>query len=452
MIFANFLGSARSSLFAIAIFGTALLFTPPPATAQSQSTLCEQQKIECAVYVKIGNGTPVRAQSVVDMEFDQVNGLYPANNRITWSSTKGALYTGSIALNAGIAGLVDGDFVASQIATGNAPKAVPPGDFGNGPEWTVPAGQGDGQKPSTIVYTVASQTTNGNITQYALARAAFNGTAWRVGYEKPAAGDPNHYGPLGSALTGTSAFISYLVCSADPGPSPSECNTSAQMRWRDITAGITGGTDQSLPCQIPWTRWVWLEPAVVCTNPSGQLIHYNVSTASTEVIRSSASAVVDSFGWPAPEYGRQLAVTAQNSSRTVVEIYQKLDTGWVAVPAANVSAAQLQAAGSTIVGNLYLLSPEPFVYHNQSYLIATASSTTNPGSLTAKTEIWVTKLALQAGAQAVYCKVSDSDTTTTAARRDPEVFVAGSDRLFIYYQIQAGKFGIYRSELPAACQ
>jgi hypothetical protein len=204
---------------------------------------------------------------------------------------------------------------------------------------------------------------------------------------------------------------------------------------------------------------VWQQNALICTNGSGQLITYDVLKQTTQIVRSEKSNVVDSFAWTAPEWSGRLGATAQNSSRTQINLFEQQTGGtWVGLPqGAAINASGLRNAGTTLSNTIFLLSPEPFVWNNRSYIMFVASTKSDPNNLDAETEVWVARLALQSGQTTKFCKVSTNDGTVLAARRDPEVFivetddVTGNERAFIYYQIQQGDFGIYRSEIPSTC-
>jgi len=355
------------------LFSYALTFTliPQPVLAQNPF---------------VAEDIPVSNPAVTmrDEEFDWPGG------QVTWLDVSRNLWVAKIAANGTfIPADGRGTLLDTQLATIQ--------EIGNGPEWAYAAGG------SQVVYT---KKING---QYLLARAVPNGTQWHTELIPTGAGDGS---PFGSKdLNDPNPRIRFI---------PNIAQRNIASVWLELSNPmVTGAVNNSTVLGGRWIEGLRSMTVTIQDRLLRQAAQFDIDTGELTQLTFDEGSKVESAMWPAPEFNNEYVLGVSIDQKTL-GIYRKVLGIWTKV--------------HTIMPpspNLYIGSPEPFVYQGKSYYSYTTSLSKGQGLA----DVWIAGID---PAQPFYRQVSGSQSLV---RMDPETYAASND-LYVYYaaiEVQNGR-------------
>lgn len=325
-----------------------------------------------------------------DPEFDQ------PGQQVVWIDSLRNLWVAKVDANGAF---IPPDGRGTLVDTGLGSALLQ--EAGNGPEWAYAAGG------SQIVYT---KLTNG---QYFLARAVPDATqanGWRSELVPTGEGDGS---PFGSKdRNDIHPRVRYL---------PNIANRGRASEWMELNNAAVWGSVGDSTAQ--GGRWVEGLRSVTLTIKSGSLrqaAQFDVDTGVTTPLTSDAGTKAESAMWRAPEFNNEYVFLTLIDQRNV-GIYRKINGSWTQINLISPPSPEL-----------YIGSPEPFVYNGKSYISYTTAQTQGNSGGTADVRI-----AAIDPDYPLFRKVSNN---AKLVRMDPETYQAPTG-MYVYYSEQGVRNG-----------
>jgi len=272
---------------------------------------------------------------------------------------------------------------------------------GNGPEWAYAAGG------SQVVYT--KQIKN----NYFLARAIPDPTqtnGWRVEVIANSKGDGNPFGSKDrNDLTPRIRYI------------PDIANRGRFTSWLELNnPAISGAVADSTVQGGRWIEGLRAMTVTIQARALRQVAQFDIDSGVLTQLTFGSGAKAESAMWPAPEFNNEYVLLTLIDQR-YVGIYRKINGMWTQVNLISPPSPEL-----------YIGSPEPFVYNGKSYVSYTTAR--GPGNNGGLSDVWIAAID---PTEPLFRKVSGSAPLN---RVDPETYQAPTG-MYVYYTEQGKRNG-----------